>query len=66
MNIRYDEEAKILSIRFGNAKSVDSDIQKNLVVDYAADGSIVGIDIMRFSIDDFHKVPKVFLEPSPV
>ncbi len=62
MNVKYDKESNILSIRLGNAKSVDSDIQKNVVIDYANDGSVVGIDIMGFSLDDFQRVPKKFLE----
>ena len=33
-NIKYDKEAKILSIRVSDKKSVDSDAKGNVVIDY--------------------------------
>ena len=59
--IEYDKEANILFIRFSDEKSVDSDVQNNVVIDYAKDGSVVSVDIMGFSLDDFQQVPKELL-----
>ena len=54
--INYDKKDKILSIRVSNRKSVDSDVQGNVVVDYDKEGNIVAIDIMPVSIDEFSRV----------
>lgn len=55
-DIKYDEKAKILSIRLSNKKSVDSDIKGNAVIDYDNQGNVVNIDIMKVSLDEFSKV----------
>ncbi len=52
-NIHYDKQDSILSMRFSKRKSVDSDIQGNIVIDYDADGKIVNIDIMNVRLEDF-------------
>lgn len=54
--IIYDKIGKIISIRFSNNKSVDSDIRSNVVVDYDKNGKVVNIDIMHISIDEFSKI----------
>lgn len=51
--IKYNREEEILSIRFSKKKSVDSDIQNNVVVDYDKDGNIVGLDIMKIALENF-------------
>ena len=53
--IDYDQEAKILTIKISNKKSVDSDIQKNVVVDYDKDGDIAKIEMMSVSLNEFEK-----------
>lgn len=54
--IKYNKQAKILSIRLDEEKSVDSDIKKNIVVDYDKHGNIVNIDIMNINLDEFSKI----------
>ena len=53
--IDYDQEAKILTIKISNKKSVDSDVQKNVVVDYDKDGDIAKMEIMSVSLNEFEK-----------
>lgn len=50
--IHYDPEVKILSIRLGEAKSVDSDVKDNIVFDYDSHGHIVNIDVMEVNLED--------------
>lgn len=52
----YDKKVHILHIRFGKEKSVDSEVQGNLVVDYDKSGKIVNIEVMDFSLDEFLRV----------
>jgi len=59
--IYYDQETGILTIKISNKKSVDSDAQKNIVVDYDKDGNIVNIEIMSVDLNEFEK-KKSFLE----
>jgi len=54
--IQYNEEAKIVSIKVSSAKSVDSDVQGNVVVDYDVNGDVVNIDIMEVNVNDFEKI----------
>ena len=49
----YDRQSKVLSVELGKARSVDSDIKGNIVIDYDKDGQIVRIDIYEFSFSDF-------------
>ncbi len=51
--IKYDKESKIVSIKMSNKKSVDSDVQDNVVVDYDKNHDIVNIDIMDVNINEF-------------
>lgn len=53
--INYDKETKILTIKVSDKKSVDSDAQKNVVVDYGEDGDITKIEIMSVSLNEFEK-----------
>ena len=53
--INYDQEAGILSIKISNKKSVDSDAQKNIVIDYDKDGDIAKIEIMSVDLNEFKK-----------
>ncbi len=59
--ISYDQEAKILTIKVSNKKSIDSDAQKNVVVDYDKDGNIAKIEIMSINLNEFEK-EKSYLE----
>jgi len=51
--ISYDKESQVLSIEVGRKKSIDSDIQGNVVIDYGKDGEIVRINLYNFSFDAF-------------
>jgi uncharacterized protein YuzE len=53
--IKYDPKVNILSIRFSNKKSVDSDIKNNVVIDYAANGEVVNLEIMKIDLGEFVK-----------
>lgn len=53
--ISYDSESKVLSIQINKNKSVDSDIQGNLVIDYDSQGKIVKINIYQINFDRFKK-----------
>ena len=53
--ISYAPDEKILSIRLSNAKSVDSDIVGNVVIDYGKNDEIVNIEIMNIRLDEFKK-----------
>ncbi len=59
--INYDQETGILTIKVSNKKSVDSDAQKNVVVDYDKDGNIARIEIMNVNLNEFEK-EKTYLE----
>ncbi len=51
--IKYDKESKIVNIKVSNKKSVDSDVQDNVVVDYDKNNNIVNIDIMDINFNEF-------------
>ena len=48
----YDPEVNILSIRLKKAKSVDSDMKGNVVLDYDAQGQLTNIDVMNVNLED--------------
>ena len=50
MGVRYDEEADALYIRLRKGKYYESDeIKEGFIIDYDADGNIVGIEILDAS-----------------
>lgn len=53
IKISYDKESRVLSIALGKDKSVDSDIQGNVVLDYDKKGRVVRIDLYNFNFDAF-------------
>lgn len=55
--IKYDPEAKILSVRLSSGPSVDSDIKGNVVLDYDSKGNLVNVDIMKISLSEFGRTP---------
>lgn len=61
-NIKYDKEAKILSIRVSDKKSVDSDAKGNVVIDYDKNGNVVNIDVMKISLDEFSKIESAYAQ----
>lgn len=44
-----------MSIRFKRGRTVDSDINGNVVFDYNAKGELVNIDIMKFDMESLLK-----------
>jgi len=53
--INYNPKAQILSIKISHKKSVDSDVENNVVVDYDETGRITNIDLMKVSINEFER-----------
>lgn len=50
MKIRYDKEADVVYIRLSSLNIVESDQEKSgIILDYAEDGQIVGIEILNAS-----------------
>lgn len=60
--IQYHKKEKILSIRLSGKKSVDSDIQDNIVVDYDKDGNVVNLEVMPVSMREFSRAKQYFAE----
>ena len=56
--LEYDPEVKVLKVRFGRGKSVDSDVIGNLVLDYDKNGDLVNVDIMDVNLEDFVGIAK--------
>lgn len=57
--IKYDSEANILSIRLASARSVDSEVKGNVVLDYDEKGNLVNVDIMKISLAEFGRTPSL-------
>lgn len=53
VKIIYDKKSRVLSVEVGGGRSVDSDIQGNIVLDYDKGGKIVRINLYDFSFDQF-------------
>lgn len=55
MKVKYDKELDILYIKFSDQQINESDEDKpGIILDYAANGSVVGIEILNASI----KIPQ--------
>ena len=51
MKVKYDKEADILYIKLSDMPVKESDEEKpGVILDYAADGTIVGIEILNASV----------------
>ena len=51
MKVKYDKEVDILYIKLSDLPVKESDEDKpGIILDYAADGSIVGLEILNASI----------------
>lgn len=57
--ISYDKSSQVLSIQMKRGKSVDSDIQGNMVIDYDKKGEVVRVNLYHFSFDDFRENVKI-------
>lgn len=54
----YDKAAKALSLSVSRAKSVDSDIHGNVVIDYDKKGDVVRLNLYDFDFRAFQKSRK--------
>ena len=51
MKVKYDKEVDILYIRLNDEAIIESDERKSgVILDYAKDGSVVGIEILNASL----------------
>ena len=67
--ISYDKESQVMSIELGRAKSVDSDISGNVVIDYDKNGKVARVNFYEFNFDNFRaglKVVKEFTKKSDI
>ena len=48
MQFTFDQKSGVYYIQLSSKKVVDSDVKKNLVIDYDRDGEVVGIEILPF------------------
>lgn len=58
--ISYDKQAGVFSIEMKHVKSVDSDIQGNMVIDYDKKGEVVRVNLYDFSFSQFRQNLKTF------
>lgn len=56
VKITYDRKSRILSLRLSRKKSVDSDVQENVVIDRDKEGSIVNVDVMDVDVGEFKRI----------
>lgn len=57
--IKYDKNSNILSIRISRNRSVDSEIQGNIVIDYDEKRKIVNVEIMGINLNEFNQIKKL-------
>ena len=53
LNISYNRESEVLSVEVSSAKSVDSDIHGNVVIDYGKKGEVIRVNFYRVNFDAF-------------
>lgn len=51
--IVYSKKSKVFSIEVNNKKSVDSNIRRNVVIDYDKQGNAVRVNIYEVDFDSF-------------
>jgi len=56
--ISYDKESKALSIEIRAAKSVDSDIHDNVVIDYDRKGRVVRVNLYDIDFSAFKEIAR--------
>lgn len=60
IKISYDKASGVFSMDFGKAKSSDSDVNGNIVIDYDKKGRIARLNIYDFSFKDFRENKEIF------
>ncbi|MDO8676242.1 MAG: DUF2283 domain-containing protein [Candidatus Azambacteria bacterium] len=53
--ISYNKESGVLMVELKPAKSVDSDIHGNVVIDYDKKGEAVRVNLYQFKFEEFTK-----------
>ncbi len=56
--ISYDKESRVLSIQIRSGKSVDSDVQDNLVIDYDKAGRVMRVNLYAIDFSSFKALSK--------
>ena len=55
VKVEYDKQARILGFRLSRKRSVDSEVEDNVVIDRDGNGKIVNIEIMDVELGEFKK-----------
>lgn len=55
IKISYDKESEVFSVEMKKAKSIDSDILGNVVIDYDKKGKVVRVNFYNFDFSAFKK-----------
>jgi len=53
LKISYDKESRVFSVEVKKAKSVDSEIRDNVVIDYDGKGKVVRVNFYDFNFSAF-------------
>ena len=57
-HISYDKKSRVLSIEVRRGKSVDSEVQDNLVIDYDKAGRVVRFNLYAIDFSAFRAIMK--------
>lgn len=60
IKISYDKDSRVLVLEMKKARSVDSEIKDNIVIDYDKKGKVVRVNIYDFSFNDFRESSDMF------
>jgi uncharacterized protein YuzE len=52
MQFTFDQDSGVYYVQLSSGKVVDSEVNKNLVIDYGKDGNIIGIEILPFDVQN--------------
>jgi len=55
IKISYDKDSKVLVLEMKRAKSADSEIKDNVIIDYDKKGKVVRVNIYDFSFNNFRE-----------
>jgi uncharacterized protein YuzE len=51
MKFFFDEQTGTYALVLSEAKIIDSELKKNLVINYGADGQVIGLEILPFDAE---------------
>lgn len=55
IKVSYYKDSRVLVLEMKKAKSVDSEIKDNIVIDYDKKGKIVRVNVYDFSFNNFRE-----------